>query len=97
MKYIFTRINEYIESAFETAIPQGFSSINRNMSGVQRRAIIPGWSGWRERKQKLANIVQVPETTASLNDGVTGYSKQNSRDQGSAGYVGLRFGTTIRS
>ena len=48
------------------------------MSGVQRPAIVPGWSGWRERKQKLANIVQIPETTASLNDGVTAYSKQNS-------------------
>ena len=26
MKYIFNKINEHIESAFESAIPQGFSS-----------------------------------------------------------------------
>ena len=26
MKYLFNRTNEYIRTAFETAIPQGFSS-----------------------------------------------------------------------
>lgn len=58
MKYIFTRINEYIESAFETAIPQGFSSTKDILQG--------GVSGIRCRSSFLDRHV-LPDTDALRN------------------------------